>query len=440
MEVGLKYDKSVIKRLEKENIKRNELFLKNFNEPRELYMSAVGEIASSKLYKLYLKLKEERNKKISNKKYKVNWGTWRQFSFKANDKARKEVYNDFIKKVPLISNIIKERFEKAAKIYSNYGLDPLQVYLEDHRISLNKLISIINELKGNTKLSLLKQWKHYSHEILGREPEYYDDYYFIRNSLFNKVEIKHLDSLGIIKSTIESMGFNFNKIKVDDKDRKKKYPSPFCFDIKIPDDVRVSFKAESPINDLNSVHHEFGHAIHFTSIKMNIPYWEKYVISEGLCETFSTFLEDFLHDKTYLIEKVKLDEDTAEDIIKRLNFSRDFAIVFYCANSLFRIDYWKKKLSFGECNDYYAKKIKECMGMDMPGAYWQLHHILPESLMYVPSYLLAMIRADELRKQMIKLFGDRFWEDKEAGVYLKGVMEPGSKSELGNFSNIGNLF
>jgi len=36
----------------------------------------------------------------------------------------------------------------------------------------------------------------------------------------------------------------------------------------------------------------------------------------------------------------------------------------------------------------------------MPGQYWMLHHIMPESIMYVPSYLLIAIRAAELGKKL----------------------------------------
>ena len=34
----------------------------------------------------------------------------------------------------------------------------------------------------------------------------------------------------------------------------------------------------------------------------------------------------------------------------------------------------------------------------MPGQYWMLRHIMPESIMCVPSYLLAAVRAAELEK------------------------------------------
>ena len=36
----------------------------------------------------------------------------------------------------------------------------------------------------------------------------------------------------------------------------------------------------------------------------------------------------------------------------------------------------------------------------MPGQYWVLHHVMPESTMYIPSYLLAAVRAAELEKKL----------------------------------------
>ena len=44
--------------------------------------------------------------------------------------------------------------------------------------------------------------------------------------------------------------------------------------------------------------------------------------------------------------------------------------------------------------------MKKYTSMEMPGQYWMLHHIMPESIMYVPSYLLAAVRAAELEKKL----------------------------------------
>lgn len=63
----------------------------------------------------------------------------------------------------------------------------------------------------------------------------------------------------------------------------------------------------------------------------------------------------------------------------------------------------------------------------MPGEYWLLHHILPDSIMYVPSYLLAAIRAFELEIYMQSKFGNTWWKEKEAGRVLKEIMKPEQK-------------
>jgi hypothetical protein len=38
----------------------------------------------------------------------------------------------------------------------------------------------------------------------------------------------------------------------------------------------------------------------------------------------------------------------------------------------------------------------------MPGQYWRLHLIKPESIIHVPSYLLAAVRATKLEKKLKK--------------------------------------
>ncbi|MFL6322878.1 MAG: hypothetical protein ACJ72Q_20705 [Nitrososphaeraceae archaeon] len=70
------------------------------------------------------------------------------------------------------------------------------------------------------------------------------------------------------------------------------------------------------------------------------------------------------------------------------------------------------------------------------GEYWLLHHILPESIMYVPSYLLAAVRAAELDMYARNKYGDKWWKEKEAGKDFREIMKPGAKIDLSTFSNL----
>jgi len=59
------------------------------------------------------------------------------------------------------------------------------------------------------------------------------------------------------------------------------------------------------------------------------------------------------------------------------------------------------------------------MGLEVPGEYWMLHHILPESIMYVSSYMLAAIRAAELERYLMNRFGEKWWNEPTAGKKLE---------------------
>ena len=101
-----------------------------------------------------------------------------------------------------------------------------------------------------------------------------------------------------------------------------------------------------------------------------------------------------------------------------------------------KLEYWNKNLTVDEAYQVYARLIKEYTGFEIPGQYWLLHHILPESIIYVPSYLLAAIRADELDSHMRNRFGDTWWYNRESGKRLREIMKPGAQIDLSIFSKL----
>ncbi len=118
-----------------------------------------------------------------------------------------------------------------------------------------------------------------------------------------------------------------------------------------------------------------------------------------------------------------------------------FSVMFYTANSLMKLEYWNRNLTMEDACDLYSRLIKEYLGFEIPGEYWLLHHILPESVMYVPSYVLAAVRAAELDLYMRNNFGDKWWTEIGVGKELRAIMEPGAKLDLQKFSRLdSNVF
>ena len=446
---GLLYSERVIEQLAEMRSISAKTFLGSFSKPRELFLSSLENIADSSTKKLELKLYNLRNQKIVSSRHRfagtpVNWSTWRQFNSTQKDPAkRKQVFDEFISKTRYISPVVKARFDQIRKMYSEHShkkVSPLDAYLENEKVSRSQLIDFVKSMGKQARKPFQEALASISKKVLGREAEYYDDFYFFRNRVYADLEKEFagVNPPEQVKRTLATIQFNLSTIHFDTENRKNKYPSPICFFVQVPSDVRVLYKSESPYFDLQGCYHEMGHAVHASSISPQAEYWDRYGFSMGVAEIFSIFLERLTKNRKYLSLLGVRDERILNEIEARNNFMELFFVTFYTANSLMKAEFWRKKLSMEKASDLYAKLIKEYTGLEMPGEYWLLHHILPDAIMYVPSYLLAAVRAAELDQHLRDRFGDEWWTRTEAGSHIREIMEPGAKIDLSRFSRLDN--
>jgi hypothetical protein len=455
---GYDYDKKNIENLSKIKFLISEIFVRSFSKPRILFLSSIENISESKTKTLELKLHDLRGTKIKSRYFKfngkqVNWNNWRQFNSCENDNnKRKIVFDEFIKKTKYISPVINLRFKRIREIYSNFSekinensrktFNPLDGYLISEKITFSELRMLVTEL-GQRARKRFQSELNCGRKLIGKDPEYYDDFYFFRNRIFSGIEkyFLKINPVTTVKKTLRSIGFDFSKIHFDTNDRPNKYPSPICFFVKIPSDIRVLYKNESPYFNLQSCYHETGHAIHASSIDPDLNYWEKYKFPMGIAEIFSILIERLTKNPLYLKDIGITNDKVLCELVSKNNFMELFFVVFYTANSLMKMEFWNRNLTIYETSRLYEKLIKKYMGLEVPGEYWKLHHILPESIMYVPSYMLAAIRAAELERYLINRFGERWWNDPVAGKKVREIMSKGGTINLNEFSRLDqNIF
>ena len=401
---------------------------------------ALGTVGSAMTYKQLLKLHKARESKIVSHEFKfkgnpVNWGSWRQFAAGTDDSAaRRSVFDDFIEKSAVVAPVVQARFETYRGFLDRYETDPLSVYLEQERLNYDRLISLVQNLGDSVRRPFRNSLERYSEEILGRPAEYYDDYYFFRNRVFRRyaarlpTKDKPIDK---IVKTMKRMGLDASNLAVDDADRKGKTASAFCSAIKVPTDVRISYRKANPLEDFASVFHEFGHGIHFSSISSEASFADRYGVANGVAEIFSIFFEGLIHEKAFLTTELGMPGGVAEDIIERFRFNSLFFAAFYAANSAFKLAYWHDGVQFDRLDRLYSDLTERFMGIRYPGAYWKLHHVLPEYFLYSPSYLVAAVRALELRDALVARFGERYWREPGSGKVVFDLMLPGQSLDLG---------
>jgi hypothetical protein len=444
---GLYYSERIIERLAEMRAISAETFVNLFSQPRELFLGSLENIADSSTKKLELKLYNLRNEKIISSRYRfarapVNWSTWRQFnSIEKDPKRRKHVFDEFISKTRYISPVIKERFDQMDRIYRKYSdnkLTPLGGYLENEKISYSHLGDFVKSLGRQARKPFQEALHSISKKVLGRKAEYYDDFYFFRNRVYADLdkEFVGVNPTEQVRRTLATMRFDLSSIHIDTEQRKNKYPSPICFFVQVPNDIRVLYKSESPYFDLQGCYHEMGHAVHASSISAEAEYWNRYSFSMGIAEIFSIFLERLTKNRKYLSSLGIKNNHVLEEIEARNNFMDLFFVTFYTANSLMKAEFWHEKLSIEKASDVYARLIKEYTGFEIPGEYWMLHHILPDAIMYVPSYLIAAVRAVELDHHLQDRFGEKWWTQVETGKYIREIIQPGTAINLSRFSRL----
>jgi len=446
--VGLKFDKRRLASLESRTRTHYTRYLRGHRRDEEgqhgLFLMAVGSVGTAVTYRQLLKLHEARARKVVSREFKfggapVNWGSWRQFAASTDDSAaRKTVFDDFINKSSVLTPLIKERFETYRAVLTQFGTDPLSEYLEHEEISYNRLTSMVQRLGELARAPFRESLSRYSSEIIGRDAEYYDDFYFFRNRVFRKYAAKlptREKPIGKIVKTMKRMGLDASNIIVDDADRKGKNASAFCSAIKIPTDVRISYRKANPFEDFSAVFHEFGHGIHFSSIDPRASFYDRYGVANGVAEIFSIFFEGLMHERLFLTSELGLPEDVARDILDRYRFNSLFFATFYAANSSLKLRYWHDAPAFETLDGLYADLTERFLGVRYPGAYWKLHHVMPDYVLYSPSYLVAAVRALELRNALAAKFGETYWRERESGKAVLGLMRPGQSLDL-SFSRL----
>ncbi len=440
---GLEFDEDFMKRLSEQKAKHAELFLSSSRSPRRLFIKCVTDVSESKKTPLTLELDKARAERVISKKKRfkgrpVSWKSWRQFNATADAKSRKEVYDELIKKTPIIKPIIRATFEKSWSVHRRYGITPLRSYLESERITLPELKELVRKLGAAVKKPFRETLEHFSIEIKKAPPEYYDDFYYFRGRVFRPLDriFAKFDPAQMPIRQLRRLGFDTRKIHVDVEDRPKKTPSAVAFFVQVPNDARVLVKPISPFTDMESSYHEFGHAMHCISVDPNLPLWDRESLSHGVAETFSTFLESLTEDPLYLRKKFGLSEEQIRQVEERRRFMELFFVAFYSANSLMKIAFQEKMLTMDEASELYARLYKEYVGFDIPGEYWQLHHVMPDYDLYSPSYLIAAVRKSELIKRLQNRLGEEWWDTPKSGAFLKEIMKPGANIDLHGFSRL----
>jgi oligoendopeptidase F len=430
-DAGLTYDRELMKKLSGELTEVSREFLAKFTKPRSMYLESIATIAQAERLEVELDFHDQRMEKISTDKYtlngkRVNWGNWRQFNSQTDDsKKRKEVFDEFISRAPSIAHLVEKRMSISREVYKRYRLTPLDAYLELEQTTYKELINLLEKLGEGARNHFLKAAEHYASEILNKpKTEYYDDFYTWRGRIYKPLDriLKDKNPLAAVQKTLEALGFDLSKIKVDAEDRPNKSPSASCWGINVPNDMRILYRKTSPFEDIGSVFHEFGHGIHGAYANADDTVWKRYIVPRSVAETFSILIEDITYDPLFLAQELKLEKTAIQDIVNRVRFMNLAFLTFYAANSIMKTEFWKNNYTVEQAASRWQQLTKRFF-IETPGNYWLLHHVMPNYDLYSPSYVIASVRVTAIKQKLASEFGEPWWKNPQAGQYIRELAQ-----------------
>ncbi len=236
--------------------------------------------------------------------------------------------------------------------------------------------------------------------------------------------------LPALESSMADLGIELKKqknIKIDTEERPGKNPRAVCFNIKVPQEIHLIIKPYGGFYDFEAFFHEAGHAEQFAHIDSRLPFVFRYLApSNAQFELFSYLFESLVRNPLWLRRYLGL----SEDIAGKVAYESETANLFMLVRYLGKFSYEYQLFSSGNLakgSQLYAKNLTEFTNFiyspisylsDMDGGF------------YSADYLRAWISQAQLTAFLKKKFGERWFEEKEAGKWLKKIWKLGSQFEL----------
>ncbi len=218
---------------------------------------------------------------------------------------------------------------------------------------------------------------------------------------------------------------HFPMVKLDGEVRPKKNPLPRTFAVLVPGDIRLTYEPKVGVIAAQNLFHELGLAIAYAD--STTPWFEfKMLGSDSVRQAPGFLLQRLLSNpewvKTYL---VRLPSAEQKEYLRLQTLRQLFVARRYAAKILFEL-----ALHSGQANDpakLYQNLLSRAYGYRVDEAAaqrWALDHDpLFESVPVFRAWLLeAMLDA-----KLEKTYGDRWFERKEVGRFLKDLWSSGEK-------------
>ena len=347
----------------------------------------------------------------------LTWRNWKSYERAVSDPARLgEAFHGLVAQSEALAPAITARAAQWRADYAAHGLSLPHLWASREGTTPDAIRQLLLQVGAASRQPFAAALEDLSQAVFGRSAGpaelralYLNRMYEPNASLFQSGEL-----VAVVQHEFARIGFSLDHVPVDVAERPRKSAGAFCLPIHIPDDVRVSVRVSTPHHLVDMLYHEFGHAVHFSGIRPDLPYIKRNWILSGTHETFSTLFEQLLAEPLYLRQAFGFDPAAVRRLEAFARYKALLAATWLGGAALTGIDAWLEDLEWPAVEERYAHYLKQFTGVAMPPGYARLEGFTPGIYVYPAGYVLAHVRAANWQRHLRSLGGEAWWDSPAA--------------------------
>jgi hypothetical protein len=197
---------------------------------------------------------------------------------------------------------------------------------------------------------------------------------------------------------MNEMGFDATqggRVRFDTEERDGKRPRAFCVPVKVPMEVYLVLRPQGGHGDYRTFWHELGHAMHFASVSIDLPFEARWLGDNSVTEGFAMLWDHLPVDRQWLRRYLDLNAADVATLahefgVHELYMARRYAAKLIYELSLHSGDFENMGAAYAErltAATLFAYTEQDCLSDVDPGLYcarylraWQLEALLSSML------------------------------------------------------------
>ncbi|QAT87318.1 hypothetical protein EJ065_5787 [Corallococcus coralloides] len=236
------------------------------------------------------------------------------------------------------------------------------------------------------------------------------------------------ESLAKAQATVAGMGIDLSalpNVKVDARDLPRKNPRPLALAVKVPSDVRLSFKPGTGVLHQGRVLHEVGHLLHL-AFTQEARFELARLGNPTVGEAYSALFEDLLEDPVWLEENAGVlgDADKRAQYLAASSAHKLYLIRHAAGRLLYQLELHRR--TDVDPRELYRALMARTGAMPMTADDVERYLVDQEDFYQSADSFRAWFLAGQLQGQLKARFGPAWWRAPEAGAFLKELWARGS--------------